>query len=165
MVGNKRSIAAAFCLLAGGMLWTASAFAGENDEYISSLPQQKIDLIEQNVVNALTSGIPGMQADGAQLVRDLKGIRPEQMFASCVVPLMGILKDEEGETPARILAALALNELESSRGDFAISRTAQFTSDARLKYVCGWLAYEKKVGKHSEDKEIASYEPIPEGDQ
>ena len=161
---SKRSIVAGLCLIAGGLLCMTSAFAGENDEYIGSLPQQKIDLIEVNVVNALQSGIPGMQADAAQLVRDLNSIRPEQEFSKTVIPLMAILKDEEAENGARILAALALNQLESEKGYFAISRTASFTSDPMLKHVCTWLAYQRMTGKQTEDKGIASYEPLLEGE-
>lgn len=165
MVRNKRSIVAALCLVAGGMLCTAPAFAGESDDVVGSLPQQKIDLIEQNIVNALQSGIPGMQADAAQLVRDLDSFRPEQSFSACVIPLMALLKDEEGDSGARILAALALDQLDSEKGHFAISRMALFTSDTRLKYVCGWLAYERKAGKHPEEKGIASFEPLEEGEE
>ena len=163
MKGNKRFFAAALCLLAGGMLCAASAFAGENGEYVGSLPQEKIDLIEQNIVNALQSGIPGMQADAAQLVRDLRNLRPEQPFSGSVIPLMALLKDEEGETGTRILAALALDQLESEKGHFAVARMASFTSDARVKHVCTWLAYERQTGKHPEDKGIAFFEPLEEG--
>ena len=132
-MNSKRSLFAALCLAAGGMLCTAPAFAGDNGDYVSSLPQEKINLIEVNVVNALQSDIPGMQADAAQLVRDLMDKRPEQSFSSCVIPLMAILKNEEAESGTRILAALALDKLQSPKGFFAISRTASFTSDARVK--------------------------------
>lgn len=162
---NARSIVGALCLVAGRLLCTVPAFAGESDEYIGSLPQQKLDLIEVNLVNALQSGIPGMQADAAQVVRDINTIRPEQNFSKTVIPLMAILKDEEAESAVRILAALALNQLDSQKGYFAISRTASFTSDSRLKYVCTWLAYERSNGKHSDEQGIASYEPLPEGDE
>jgi hypothetical protein len=165
MKRNKCSMVGALCLIAGGLLCTAPAFAGESDGYIGSLPQQKIDIIEQNIVNALQSDVPGMQADAAQLVRDLNSIRPEQSFSACVIPLMALLKNEDGESGVRILAALALDQLDSPKGHFAISRTASFTADAKLKYVCGWLAYERKTGKHPEEKGIASYEPLPEGEE
>ena len=165
MKGNKHSIVAAFCLVAGGMLCTAPAFAGGSDGYIGSLGQQRIDLIEQNIVNALQSDIPGMQADAAQLVRDLRSLRPEQPFADCVIPLMAIVKNEDVDSGARILAALALDQLESPMGHFTISRMASFTSDPRLKHVCSWLAYERKTGKHSDEKGIASFEPIQEGEE
>jgi hypothetical protein len=147
------------------MLCTAPAFAGQSDDYIGSLSQQKLDLIELNVVNALRSDIPGMQADAAQLVRDLKSLRPEQPFADCVIPLMAIVKNEDVDSGARILAALALDKLESPIGHFAVSRMASFTSDPRLKHVCSWLAYERKAGRHTDEKGIASFEPIPEGEE
>jgi hypothetical protein len=161
---RRTSILAALCLAAGGMLCTTSAFAGDNDGYISSLPQEKLDLIQVNVVNALESDIPGMQADAAQLVRDLTDMRPEQSFSSCVIPLMAILKNEEAESGTRILAALALDKLQSPKGHFAISRTALFTSDTRVKYICAWLAFERNSAKHPEDKGLASFEPIQEGE-
>jgi hypothetical protein len=162
---NTRSIVGALCLVAGGLLCTVPALAGENDEYIGSLPQLKLDLIEVNLVNALQSGIPGMQADAAQIVRDINSMRPEQNFPKTVIPLMAILKNEEAESGSRILAALALNQLDSQKGYFAISRTASFTSDTRLKYVCSWLAYERTTGKPSGEKGIAYFEPLPEGDE
>ena len=165
MKGNKRSIVAAFCLIAGGVLCTAPAFAGQGDDYIGSLPQQKVDLIEQNIVNALQSDIPGMQADAAQLVRDLRSLRPEQPFADCVIPLMALVKNEDVDSGARILAALALDKLDNPTGHFAISRMASFTSDPRLKHVCSWLAYERKTGRHTEEKGIASFEPLQEGEE
>lgn len=163
MTRNKRSIVAALCLVAGGMLCTAPAFAGGTDDYIGSLPQQKIDLIERNIVNALESDIPGMQADAAQVVRDLKRLRPEQSFSACIIPLMALLKNEQGDGGARVLAALALDQLDSQRGHFAILRVASFTSDARLKHLCGWLAYERIAKKHPEEKGLASFEPLGEG--
>ena len=165
MKGNKHSIVAALCLVAGGMLCTTTAFAGESGDYIGSLGQQKLDLIEQNIVNALVSDVPGMQADAAQLVRDLRNLRPDQSFAGCVIPLMAIVKNEQDDSGARILSALALDELDSPMGHFAISRTASFTSDPRVKHVCGWLAYERKSGRRTEDKGIASFEPLQEGEE
>lgn len=162
-MNSKRSIVAALCLAAGGVLCTAPAFAGDNEEYISSLPQAKINVIEANVVNALRSGIPGMQADAAQLVRDILDKRPGQSFSACVIPLMAILKNEEADSGTRILAALALDKLQNPKGLFAISRTASFTSDARVQYVCAWLAFERTSAKLTEGKGIASFEPIQEG--
>jgi len=162
MKKHTRSIIAAVCAVAAGLFLAAPAFAGEGDDYITSLPQSKIDLIEVNVVLALTSDIPGMQADAAQLVRELKALRPEQDFASCVVPLMGIMKDELADPSARILAAFALDKLESSKGHYAITRTALFTEHPRVKYVCTWLAYERKNSKPADSKGIAVIEPMEE---
>jgi hypothetical protein len=186
MLRNKRTIVAGFCLVAGGMLCTPPAFSGagpafggaglapsttdissavEGESYVESMPKARVDLIEPNIVIALESGIPGMQADAAQLVRDLNRILPEESFSECVIPLMAILKNEQQERPVRILAALALDQIGSERGSFAIARTATFTSDPQVKYVCTWLAYERITGKHPEDKGMASFEPIEEGDE
>ena len=165
MIRKNRSIVAAFCLVAGGMLCTAPVFAGESDGLMGSLPQEKIDRIEQNIVNALQSDIPGMQADAAQLVRDLTSMRPDQSFSACVVPLMALLKNEAGDSGVRILAALALDQLDSPKGHFAVARTATNTSDTKLQYVCSWLAYERKTGKHHGEKAIALFEPIEEGEE
>ena len=75
------------------------------------------------------------------------------------------MKNEQDDSGARILSALALDELDSPMGHFAISRTASFTSDPRVKHVCGWIAYERKSGRHTEDKGIASFEPLQEGEE
>ncbi len=155
---------AAVCLAAGALLFAAPASAGENEAYVASLPQAKVDVIEQNVVIALTSGIPGMQADAAQLIRDLKDMRAEQSFSATVIPLMGILKNEDADQSARILAALALDRLESSMGNFAITRTALFTDNQKVKHVCTWLAYEKKTGRSADSKGMAIIEPLEEED-
>ena len=157
----RHILGATLCLLAAAMLVNAPAFAGEGDAYIYSLSDAKIDLIQSNIVLALTSGIPGMQADAAQLVRDLKVLRPEQSFSECVVPLMRLVKDEEGSSASRVLAALALDNLESERGHYAIARTGLFTENAHVKHVCAWLTYERKAGKHS-DKGVATFEPMDE---
>ncbi|HUI08726.1 MAG TPA: hypothetical protein VL221_00290 [Bacteroidota bacterium] len=160
---HARNTIAALCLVAGGMLCVSSARAGEGDDYITGMPAAKFDGVETNVVNDLQSNIPGIQADAAQLVRDLKGLRPDDSFSDCVIPLMAILKNEDGESSARILAALALDRLDSDMGNFAIERTATFTSDPMLKHLCTWLAYDRITGKHPGDTGIASFEPLEEG--
>jgi hypothetical protein len=153
-------VAAVVCVAAGALLFAAPVLAGENDATIASMPQEKFDLIEQNVVLALSSGIPGMQADAAQLVRDLKSIRPEEALTQTVVPLMGVLKDEQADPASRILAALALNTLESDKGDYAIARTAQFTDNQKVKHLCSWLAYAKKTGRSADARGMATLDPV-----
>jgi hypothetical protein len=49
---------------------------------------------------------------------------------------MQVLNKETNDPAARVLAAMVLHELRSERGDFAISRNAQFTDDARVKRYC-----------------------------
>ena len=152
-------------LLAAGLFLAVPAFAQGNDDYVASLSQDKISVIEENIVHALASDSPGMQADAAQLIRDLKTMRQEQSFTACIVPLMAIVKNETADDASRILAAFALDQLESSKGYFAITRTALFTDSPKVKHVCMWLAYERKTGRSSsEEKGLAAYEPLEEFD-
>jgi hypothetical protein len=151
-------------LVAAGLFLAVPAFAQGNDDYVASLSQDKLHVIEANIVNALTSDIPGMQADAAQLIRDLKNQRPEQEFSSCIVPLMAIVKNEGADDANRILAAFALDQLESPKGYFAITRTALFTDSPKVKYICTWLAYERKTGHSTDAKGMAAVEPLEEVD-
>jgi 5,10-methylenetetrahydrofolate reductase len=155
---------AALSLLAGGMIIAAPAVAGNNESYITSLSDARMALIEKNIVVALTGDIPGQQADASQLVRVLKEMRPEQSFSTCVIPLMAIVKDEEADQATRILAAMALDKLESERGSYAIARTALYTDDPLLKHVCSWLTYSRTSGRQA-DGGMAAIEPIEESDR
>jgi hypothetical protein len=119
---------------------SATAFAGKKDMYFKGT---SVDIIEQNLAIALKTPSPGMQASAAQVVRDLKTLLPDQQFGQLVIPLMTIVKDEDADGAVRTLAALALHELKSARGDFAIERVALFTSNERLRHLCGWLAIER----------------------
>jgi len=102
-----------------------------------------IDAIEQNLAIALQTPSAGMQASASQVIRDLKSLLPDQEFPRLVIPLMAIVKDEGADVPARMVAALALHELQSSKGDFAIERVAQFTGNERMKHLCSWLTYQR----------------------
>lgn len=124
------------------VLLAARAGAGE-DPAAQRFSNEKLAVIEANLKVALESPVPGIQASAAQTVRDLKAEAPEYGFASLVIPLMRIVKDRDAECGCRILAALALHELNSEMGDFAIERVGMFTEDARLKHVCTWLTYER----------------------
>jgi hypothetical protein len=153
---------AALSVLLGGIILAAPAMARAGDNAILAASPDKLALIQENVVIGLTSGIPGQEADAAQLVRDLRYLRPEQSFSECVIPLMGILKNENAHTGARILAALALNELGSSRGDFAIERTAKFTSNPRVKHVCTLIVAARSATTGSAYPGMATFEPLEE---
>ena len=153
---------AALCVLVGGMVLAAPVMAQESDSPVVTASPGKMALIKENVVIALTGGISGQQADAAQLVRDLRYLRPEQSYEGYVVPLMAILKDENADRGARILSALALDELGSSRGDFAIARTAQFTSDPHVRYVCSSLVMSHGVNQKSARPGITSFRALEE---
>jgi hypothetical protein len=103
--------------------------------------------VEQSVQSlkmALDNPSQGIQVSAAQTVRQLKELLPEHEFSLLIIPLMHIVKDEDAGTPSRVVAALALHDLRSSRGDYAISRTAEFSTNKRVKHICSWLAYNRK---------------------
>lgn len=83
------------------------------------------------------------QATAAQTVRDLHAAYPDRSYSPLVIPLMRVMKNTDADTPVRMLAALALHELHSERGDFAIRRVGEFTSDSRLKKLCASLNSER----------------------
>ena len=102
-----------------------------------------LDVIERNLAMGLNTRSPGVQASASQVIRDLKTLMPEQDFSLLVIPLMRIVKNEDAETQVRMIATLALHELNSLRGDFAITQLARFTSNTRVQHLCGWLAHGK----------------------
>jgi len=131
-----------------------------------------IEQSERGIKRALEAPSPGLQLTGANTARQLKELLPQQEFSSLVIPLMRIVQDEKAETSTRIVAAIALHGLNSGKGDFAISRTAEFTDNPRLKNACFWLAYYRKIGErkaHPDDVsrlksliEHTAPEPFPE---
>jgi hypothetical protein len=103
-----------------------------------------VDQSEKSLKLALESISVGSQLTAAQTVRELKTLLPKRSFSSLVIPLMRIVKDENCDVHSRVLAAIALHDLHSAMGDFAISRTAQFTDNQQVKHVCMWLTYDRK---------------------
>lgn len=124
------------------LLFTSSALGAKNadDVWFKGTP---VDLIERNLAAALRMQSDGVQASASQVVRDLKTLLPSQEFTSVVIPLMRIVKNEEGDAAVRMVAALALYDLKSSRGDFALSQMARFSKNERIKHLCTWLAIER----------------------
>lgn len=107
-----------------------------------------IEHTEQTMVQGLAYSNPYMTAAIAITVRDLKGLYPNQEFASLVIPLMGALKDEDAPVFSRTAAATALHELRSARGDYAIEEMTFLGSSERVKNVCMWLKYYRLIEKY-----------------
>ena len=82
-----------------------------------------------------------MLTTAARTMQQLKELYPERSFSSFTIPLMRIVKNEDLEPSARVMAAIALHNLKSSMGDFAIKQTARFTDSERVKHICLWLTY------------------------
>jgi len=139
---------AAFHLIAGffvAVITFASSALGASKSDEVWFRGSTVDGIEKSLAMALRTPSPGMQASASQVIRDLRLLLPDQEFPLLVIPLMGIVKDEDADVSVRMVAALALHDLQSGKGDFAIQRVAQFTKNERMKHHCLWLTYEKVV--------------------
>ncbi len=127
---------------------SVSFSANKNDEVW--FKGATVDAIERSLAMALRTPSPGMRASASQVIRDLRVLLPEQEFSLLVIPLMSIVKDEDIDVPVRIVAALALHDLNSGKGDFAIQQTSRFAKSERLKHLCASLTYER-VKKNSSE--------------
>ncbi len=123
-----------------GFVSSASG-AGKSDEVW--FKGSTVDAIEQSLAMALRTPSPGMQASASQVIRDLKTLLPDQEFSLLIIPLMAIVKNEDADVSVRMIAALALHDLNSAKGDFTIQRESQFAKNDRMKHLCLWLTYER----------------------
>jgi hypothetical protein len=109
-----------------------------------------IEATEKSLVMALESESPGLQTSAAATIRELKAMMPERSFSCFVIPLMRIVKLDDGDACSRVIAAIALHELHSAIGDYAIKRAAKFAECSKLKRICTWLAYYQLLEDHPE---------------
>jgi len=132
-------------LAAGVSLLTAGGVRAQDSSSPAFNPANEVRLeqTKKSLVMALESSSPGLQATAAQTVRELKALIPDDPFTCLVIPLMRIVKDEDAVVEARILAALALYELRSEKGDFAIKAEAAHTDNMRFQHICAALAAER----------------------
>ena len=140
------------CLLLFALLVPARAFAQAEMSGAAStggrvFTEEKITQIEENLVRDLESGMPGVVVGGAQTVREMKKAVPTHDFARLIIPLMAIVKDEKADRAARILSALALDEIDAERGNFAIAREGEMSKDEVFKSLCSNLAKSRATMK------------------
>jgi hypothetical protein len=107
------------------------------------LTQEKLRLIEQNLIIGLESNIPTLQASAALVLRQVKEIAPAYEFSLSVIPLMRLVRTESYDPTVRMAAALALHGLRTAQGDFAIARIAKFEDNPRVKKLLQAMAYER----------------------
>ena len=117
---------------------------------VSPFQNATIEQTEKSIIKALESDSPGLQTSAALTVRELKALMPDRSFSCFVIPLMRLVKDEEGERCPRVVAAIALHELHSARGDYAIAQQAKCTDCSCMKRTCNWLAYYQLLEDHPE---------------
>lgn len=129
-------------VLAGLILAASTSVLAQNSqEEPKPFTHATVEQTEMSLVQALQSNSPGLQVTAAATVRELKALMPDRSFSKCVIPLMAIVKNENADRDARIVAAIALHELKSAKGDYAIKSVAKFTDNDRVQYICSWLAY------------------------
>jgi hypothetical protein len=75
----------------------------------------------------------------------VKALMPERSFSCFAIPLMRIVKNIDEERCVRLLAAIALHELHSAVGDYAIAREATFADCPKMKHLCKWLTYHQAL--------------------
>jgi hypothetical protein len=109
-----------------------------------------LEQTEKSLAQALSSNSLQLQATAALTAKELKALYPDYEFSGLVIPLMRIVKDEDITCQARVPAAIALHELHSARGDFAIERTALFTTCKHTQHICNWLTYYQYMEDHPE---------------
>ncbi|MCW8814318.1 MAG: hypothetical protein OQK65_12370, partial [Chlorobium sp.] len=83
-----------------------------------------------------------MVSSSVQTIRELEQVFPDEAFTSFIDPLSNIVRNENFETHARILSALALDELHSDKGDASIYDVARNSSNQSVKDICSALAIE-----------------------
>jgi uncharacterized membrane-anchored protein YjiN (DUF445 family) len=91
------------------------------------------------LIQGLNSGNPSIQTSSAQTIRQLEDIYTDLTFDEFITPLMNLVKNENADTQARILSAIALEELHSDKGDEAIEFVANSSSNKSVKDVCAAL--------------------------
>ncbi len=96
---------------------------------------------EQSLKKALESNSPGLQISAALTVREMKRMMPQRSFTSLVIPLMALLKNDKADESVRTIAAMALHDLHSARGDYAISRLAEDPGSPGIQKICQWLSF------------------------
>jgi len=154
------------------MMVTQPLLARDETPAVGRFMNATIEQSEKSLQIALEAPSTGLQLSAANTARQLKELLPDEEFSSLIIPLMRIVKDENAETSARMVAAIALDGLRSAKGDFAISRMAEFATDPRVKNTCAWLTYHRKVSEkpalpdeislfHNSLDQLAP-EPLPE---
>ncbi len=133
-----------FALL-GALVVSGVVFAQDQQKVDPRFTPGNLLLIEQNLIAGLRdTDHPGLQESSGQLLLELQRSVPAFDYSDALFPLMTIVKDENEPSAARIYAALALHNLKSARGDYAIEMTAKMTDDTRVQKVCTDIEYASK---------------------
>ncbi len=132
------------------MIVAPFAWAQDSTVLAGLFKNATIEATERSLVMALESESPGLQTSAALTVRELKELMPDRSFSCLVIPLMRIVKTEEADGCSRVIAAIALHELHSAIGDYAIKCAAKSCECDKMKRICTWLTYYQLLEDHPE---------------
>jgi hypothetical protein len=135
-------------LVVGLLLWASAVHAQSEAGQAPVFTRATIEQTEESLINALESNSPGLQISAAITVKELKLLYPDRSFSRFVIPLMRIVKNEKGSPCQRVVAALALHDLHSAIGDYAIARAARFVECSQMKRTCEMLTYARYMEDH-----------------
>ncbi len=145
---NRRQILSTLVIVLLGLaLFAASVMAQGEARHSPYFSDEKLYQFETNLIIALQSGYPSLESSAAQTLRELKAYNPGFSYSRSIIPLMHIVKTETADTRSRLCAILALHDLKSDRGDYAIAITAKFSDNQKVKKLCYWLAYTRQMEK------------------
>jgi len=123
-------------------------------QHKSHFIKEHLNQTEEMLLQSLKSNDTNLVSSSVQTIRELEQAFPDEAFSSFIEPLSNIVRSENSDTHARILSALALDELHSDLGDKAIYEVAKTSSNQSVKDVCSALAIEsfKANGKSISSK-------------
>jgi hypothetical protein len=98
---------------------------------------------EEMLLKAFKSDAIGMIPSSLQTLIQLQEVFPEYEFSSLLEPLINLVRDENLDTQVRMLAALALNDLHTEKGDKVINDVASKTNNQSVKDICFTLSAEE----------------------
>jgi hypothetical protein len=111
-------------------------------QHKSHFLKEHLNQTEEMLLQSLESNDTNLVSSSVQTIRELEQAFPGEAFSSFIEPLSNIVRNENSDTHARILSALALDELHSDKGDASIYEVARTTHNQSVKDICSALAIE-----------------------
>jgi hypothetical protein len=78
----------------------------------------------------------------------VKELAPAYDFSYSVIPLMRLVRNDSYDETVRLAAGVALHELKSAQGDFAIARIAKYEANPRVKKIFEAMTYERGLERN-----------------
>lgn len=129
----KRIILIYVIILSSTVLLAQSKFSS------SRFQKQHMKQTIEMLVQALNSNNPTMQTSGAQAIRQLEYLYPDEPFAEFITPLSSVIKNDKADIQARILSAIALEGLHSDNGDEVLDEVSKSSANENIRELCSAL--------------------------